>query len=167
MSEICTCRDNDPCYFHKGVTAVSGSVVMPPAEKKNSLTGYADIDAFLNDVLDTMRVKGHDYRQGNDDDLLHNFRTVGESVSVPMEKVWFTYFYKHYSALATYIKEGGQQESEPIESRVKDMIVYLLLFYKMVKEQRTPKEPVYIFAPSYSPPEAVVEEHSSVPASKP
>jgi len=99
-------------------------------------TGHDDIDNFLRECLETMRAKGHDYRQGNDDDLLHNFRTVAESVGTDMEKVWFTYFYKHYSAVATFIKEGGQQESEPIEGRIKDLIVYLLLFHRMVQEKK-------------------------------
>lgn len=100
------------------------------------LTGYQDIDAFLYDCLDTMKKKGHDYRQGNDDDVLHNFRTVAETVGTDMMKVWFTYFYKHFSAMATFIKEGGQSESEPIEGRIKDQIVYLLLFYRMVQEHK-------------------------------
>ena len=102
-------------------------------------TGYEDIDRFLAECFDTMKKKGHDYRQGNDSDVLHNFRTVGESVGLDMTKVWFTYFYKHYSALVTYIKEGGQSESEPIEGRVKDMIVYLLLFYHMINENKEKK----------------------------
>lgn len=102
------------------------------------LTGYDDIDEFLNDCLETMRVKGHDYRQGNDADLLHNFRTVAQTVNSDMMKVWFTYFFKHYAAMATFIKEGGQSESEPIEGRIKDQIVYLLLFYRMVQEKKAP-----------------------------
>lgn len=100
-------------------------------------TGYKDIDTFLDDCLDTMRKKGHDYRQGNDDDLLHNFRTVAEMVEIPMEKVWFVYFYKHFSAMTTFIKEGGQSESEPIEGRIKDQIVYLLLMYRLSQEMKT------------------------------
>lgn len=100
-------------------------------------TGHKDIDAFLRECIDTMRAKGHDYRQGNDDDILHNFRTVGEAVGSDMLKVWFTYFYKHYAALVTFIKNGGQTESEPIESRIKDMIVYLLLGYQIIQEKKT------------------------------
>ena len=107
-----------------------GDSVVPPN------TGFRDIDRFLYDTFEVMRKKGHDYRQGNDADLLHNFRTVANSVGTPMEKVWFTYFYKHYSALVTFIKEGGQQESEPIEARITDLIVYLVLFWKMVQEIR-------------------------------
>ena len=100
------------------------------------MTGYPDLDTFLTSTLEVMRRKGHDYRQGHDDDLLHNFRTVADSVGIPMEKVWFTYFFKHYAALATYIREGGQSESEPIEGRIQDLIVYLVLFYRMVQEAK-------------------------------
>lgn len=111
-----------------------------PDQKVLNITGFADIDGFLADVFDTMAKKGHDYRQGNDSDLLHNFRTVANTVGTDMEKVWFTYFYKHYAAMCTFIKEGGQSESEPIEGRIKDQIVYLVLFWKMVQERKQAKE---------------------------
>ena len=132
--------------------------VAKPYHGKNvaKLTGYYDIDVFLDDCLSTMQSKGHDYRQGNDNDLLHNFRTVGETVGLPMEKVWFTYFYKHYSALTTFIKEGGQSESEPIEGRIKDMIVYLLLFYRMTTNAKRNELgdtfPVSVKFPELNPP---------------
>lgn len=101
------------------------------------ITGYPHLDEYLQDVFRTMKQKGHDYRQGNDADLLHNFRTVAETVGTDMEKVWFTYFYKHYAAMVTFIKEGGQKESEPIKDRVKDMIVYLVLFHDIIDEMNT------------------------------
>lgn len=101
-----------------------------------SYTGHRDVDVFLHDTLEIMRKKGHDYRQGNDSDLIHNFRKVAEQVDEPMMKVWFTYFYKHYAALTTYIKNGGQSESEPIEGRISDMIVYLLLFREIVRQAK-------------------------------
>lgn len=103
------------------------------------ITGFPDVDQFLADTFEVMRKKGHDYRQGNDADLLHNFRTVADNVGSDMMKVWFTYFYKHYSAMVTYIKEGGQSESEPIEGRITDQIVYLVLFWKMVQEKKGKK----------------------------
>ncbi len=99
-------------------------------------TDYRDINDFLEECLETMRVKGHDYREGNDDDLLHNFRTVSRDLDVPMEKVWYIYASKHWKAIKTFIKEGGQSESEPIEGRIKDVIVYLLLFYRMVQDNK-------------------------------
>lgn len=156
---MCTCKTNDPCYLHKNIMpTTSDSRVTGQINVKTEITttdskepvkwiqldgnqplrntGYLDIDIFLDECFKTMRDKGHDYRQGNDADILHNFRTVANSVDSDMEKVWFTYFYKHYSAMVTYIKEGGQRESEPIEGRIKDQIVYLLLFWKMVQEKK-------------------------------
>lgn len=116
------------------------------------LTGHHSVDKFLEKTLEIMRVKGHDYRQGNDNDLIHNFRTVSEAVNEPMEKVWFTYFYKHYAALTTYIKNGGQSESEPIEGRISDLIVYLLLFHEILldkekkRKENLAKNPVHLMA---------------------
>lgn len=136
----CTCKPNDPCYVHKveAIRKEASVDVKPPLRN----TGYLDIDIFLDECFKTMRDKGHDYRQGHDDDILHNFRTVANSVDSDMEKVWFTYFYKHYSAMVTYIKEGGQRESEPIEGRIKDQIVYLILFWKMVQEKKNSQKVV-------------------------
>lgn len=103
---------------------------------KHTYTDDHAINAFLDECFQTMKSKGHDYRQGDDTDILHNFRTVASAVDTDMMRVWYTYFFKHYAALVTYIKEGGQSESEPITGRVKDMIVYLLLFYKILDEAK-------------------------------
>jgi hypothetical protein len=103
------------------------------------LTGYKDIDEFLRGCLSTMHNKGHDYREGNDDDLLHNFRTVGEDMNLSPEKVWYIYASKHWKAIKTFIKEGGQSESEPIDGRIKDMIVYLLLLYRRTEDMKRDK----------------------------
>lgn len=136
MSE-CSTRDccngdyDDECVHDYG-PRWPGECASPSVSLVNS-TGDCSLDEFISDCLRTMSSKGHDYQQGTRD-ILHNFRTVADAVGVPMEKAWFTYFYKHYSALVTYIKEGGQSESEPIRGRIKDMIVYLLLFTKVVEE---------------------------------
>lgn len=137
----CRLPENKPPFPYAGPLCMCGpdaDIEPPPKPPVLKNTGYADLDLFLDDCFKTMREKGHDYRQGNDADLLHNFRTVADTVGVDMMKVWFTYFYKHYSAMATFIKEGGQSESEPIEGRIKDQIVYLLLFYRMVQEKKAP-----------------------------
>lgn len=100
------------------------------------LSGDKQIDQMIVDCLNTMRTKGQEYTIGSVDRLA-NFRTVGEQVGEPMEKVWFTYFYKHYSALVSYIKNGGVKSNETIQSRIMDCIVYLLLFHKMSIELDT------------------------------
>lgn len=114
-------------------------------------TGDEDIDATIRTCLEIMKSKGADYTIGSSD-RLHNFRTVGEFTGQSMESVWGVYFYKHVSALFAYIK--GKTESEPIEGRVQDCIVYLLLFSKMIAEKKREstskapydgwKDPVYV-----------------------
>src|SRR6185295_12978655 len=91
-------------------------------------TGDADFDRMLARVVDTVASKGKEYTVGSADRLA-NFRGVGQDVDVPMEKVWYTFFNKHYRALQSYIKNGCKvQSNEGIDGRILDLIVYLLLF---------------------------------------
>ncbi len=98
------------------------------------LTGDAEFDRMLTDCITTLETKGAEYTGGSID-RLNNFRTIGLEIELPMEKVWYTYFNKHLRALQSYIKNGCVVKSnEPIDGRIMDLITYLLLFYKMVKE---------------------------------
>lgn len=98
------------------------------------LTGDAEFDRILTDCITTLETKGAEYTGGSVD-RLNNFRSIGEEIELPMEKVWYTYFNKHLRALQSYIKNGCVVKSnEPIDGRIMDLITYLLLFYKMVKE---------------------------------
>lgn len=112
-----------------------GFAVVREAGDKTVITGDPDFDEILDKCCEILGVKGQDYTIGNKD-RLHNFRTVANFCDLtPMQSLG-VYFYKHVSAIFAFIKNGGQKESEPIEGRIADVINYMLLFYKMVKEQR-------------------------------
>lgn len=100
-------------------------------KKADSFTGDPDFDSILRQCIETMQSKGQDYAAGSSD-RLHNFRTVAEATGMTMEQVWSVYFYKHVSAILSYVKGG--HESEPIGGRITDAINYLLLFAKIIKE---------------------------------
>lgn len=85
--------------------------------------------------------KGQDYRVGNPD-VLHNFRSVGESLGIDPMIVLGIYMKKHLDAISNYIKTGGQSESEPIEFRIIDAIVYLVLLWAMINDRRNGSEDV-------------------------
>jgi len=105
--------------------------------KPTGLTGDPEIDSFLLDCFKTMEVKGKDYTLGNNDiDRLYNFRKVGGFIGLDMAKVWSVYFSKHIFAILNFVKTDGQSESEPIEERIKDAVVYLLLFLKITREMK-------------------------------
>ena len=98
------------------------------------LTGDEEIDAMLRWCIETFHRKGADYTQGSVD-RLKNFRDVARDTDQPMIKAWYTYAYKHWSAVVSFVKHG-QVESEPIEDRLMDVIVYCLLATKIVKEMQ-------------------------------
>ena len=103
--------------------------------KEKVMTGDADFDATLEECFKVLGVKGQDYTVGSKDRLA-NFNRAAELLSMRPEQVLAVYWYKHVAAVLSYIKTGGQSESEPIEGRIADNINYMLLFGKMVAEKK-------------------------------
>ena len=80
--------------------------------------------------------KGNDYTRGKGDlDRLDNFRVASEHMGITMEQALGVYTYKHWSAIERYCKEGAV-ESEPIESRLYDMINYSILLLLWIRESK-------------------------------
>lgn len=110
-------------------------------QQKKSFS-HASFDLMVADtfreIQELIKVKGGEY--SGDVDRLANFRRNAEDQGLPMESVWRTYAGKHWDALTQYVKDlnGGKtrQRSEPLEGRVDDLIVYLLLFKAMLRERQ-------------------------------
>jgi len=89
-------------------------------------------------VLDLSKVKGEEY--AGEVDRLNNFRRNAAMWGVELEQCWGVYAGKHWDALAQYIRDTAdgkeRTRSEPLESRVDDLIVYLLLFKCMLRERQ-------------------------------
>lgn len=94
------------------------------------------IEDSLEKVSNLMLTKGPDYTQGADD-RLQNFKKVGASLGVSPEIVWGVYAGKHWEAVTSYIR--GITESEPIESRIYDLIAYLLILRCLHEENKKPQ----------------------------
>lgn len=84
------------------------------------------------DALNLNRKKGKDY--AGDEDALSNFKQAAVQLDTTPEKVWAVYAHKHWSAIMAYCAEG-KLESEPIESRVKDVIVYCVLLLGLIEDK--------------------------------
>lgn len=82
------------------------------------------VEDTLEQVRKLMLTKGPDYTQGSAD-RLQNFKKVGASLGVSPKIVWGVYAGKHWEAITSYLR--GITESEPIESRIWDLIAYLLI----------------------------------------
>jgi hypothetical protein len=96
----------------------------------------ADFATLMEENFSTITeiniTKGHDY--AGDEDALANFKTAAAQLNLTPEQVWSVYAHKHWSAIMTYTSEGAVQ-SEPIEGRIHDVILYCFLLLGLVKER--------------------------------
>lgn len=82
--------------------------------------------------------KGEEYARSEDDQLA-NFKRQAAEFGLQPEQVLAIYLNKHLDSIKTYIKHKTPTSiyalAEPIEGRIDDAILYLLLLKAMVIEQ--------------------------------
>lgn len=102
----------------------------------------ADFSALIATTFDTLKalnaIKGGEYSPGTD--KLANFREAGTRLRILPEQVLLVYFDKHYAALSNYVGDLATHKervrSEPIDGRIDDLLLYLLLFKALLQERR-------------------------------
>lgn len=96
-------------------------------EFKTLRDNHYDQIARINDT------KGKDY--AGDKDALANFKVIGKDLGLDPMTVWGVYASKHWSAIMAFIREG-KVESEPIEGRLHDVILYCFLLLGLIQERK-------------------------------
>lgn len=95
------------------------------------------LSATMEEIGKLSVLKGGEY--AGDGDRLANFRRNAVALGLPMETIWAVYAAKHWDAVQQYIQDlntGKQrQRLEPIEGRIDDLLVYLILFKAICKER--------------------------------
>jgi hypothetical protein len=86
-------------------------------------------DEVYRGIVGLNATKGHDY--AGEEDALVNFKEAADELGVSPYTIWFVYFHKHWSAIRTFLREG-QVESEAIEGRIDDAILYLFLLRGLI-----------------------------------
>ena len=89
-------------------------------------------------ILELTRSKGADY--ASDVDRLSNFKLNAERMGLTEYQIWGVYANKHWDAINAFIRNDGQLESEPIESRVHDIIVYSFLLLGLIEDRKKSEE---------------------------
>lgn len=90
------------------------------------------IKALNTEAAELFEKKGADY--AGSVDIVRNFKSHGERLELPAEMIWAVYASKHWDAVMSYCREG-QVESEPIQGRVLDLIVYLYLLMALIVDK--------------------------------
>lgn len=96
----------------------------------------SDFKALMEATFEVVRglagTKGEEYAR--DEDQLKNFKRSGDEAGILPEQTWVVFFNKHIDSIKHYIKTG-HRSSEPIEGRIDDAILYLLLLKGLLVEK--------------------------------
>lgn len=74
-----------------------------------------------------------------DEDALAGFKFAARDAGITNYQAWLIFARKHWGAIATFCRNGGQLESEPIEERLKDMINYCTLLKCLIEDEKINK----------------------------
>lgn len=105
---------------------------------KGEFNGF--LQAKLKEILDTNKSGQSEYALS--ENAFDNFNRLAAELGMDRKQVLMVYFSKHRDGVISFLK-GHTSQREPVQGRIKDMIVYLLLLWGMVEEEQglpRPKE---------------------------
>lgn len=99
---------------------------MTPQEFETSI-----LNPTLSAVCTLSATKGKEYTQ--DGERLKNFKDLASDLGISPESVCFIFLKKHIDAIKSFVK-FKEVYSEPIEGRIDDAILYLILLKALISE---------------------------------
>ena len=69
------------------------------------------------------------------DNVFANFERIGSALDISREKVLMIYLLKHVDGIKAYVN-GYKSQREDVRGRITDVIVYLMLLWGMVEENK-------------------------------
>ena len=89
---------------------------------------------ILPKVLQTRDAGQKEYAQ-DEDNVFANFERIALAIDVDRERVLMTYLLKHIDGISAYTK-GHKSQREDVRGRLTDAIVYLMLLWSMIVQER-------------------------------
>ena len=71
----------------------------------------------------------------DEDNVFANFERVAKSIDTDRKKVLMVYLLKHIDGISAYTK-GHHSQREDVTGRITDAMVYLMLLWGMVEEEK-------------------------------
>jgi len=90
---------------------------------------------FDDEIMETRAAGQAEYAHDTDNAFANFERTAGE-LGLRREQVLWVFAMKHRDGIAAYL-QGHTSQREDVTGRIKDLIVYLLLLWAMVEQDRT------------------------------
>ena len=92
-------------------------------------------DNEIMPAIGSMREAGQKEYAHDFDEIFANFNRIANSLDCDRKKVLMTYLLKHVDGINAFVK-GHTSQREDIIGRITDCIVYLMLLWGMVIEER-------------------------------
>jgi predicted AAA+ superfamily ATPase len=96
------------------------------------------IEVIIHEVKKT-RDEGQKEYAHTKSNVFANFERTADLLDESREKVLMTFLLKHIDGIAAHVK-GHESQREDITGRLKDAIVYLMLLWGMIEEERSKDE---------------------------
>ena len=92
------------------------------------------MNAIIKEVTST-RDEGQKEYAHDEKDVFANFNRVANLLEEDRMKVLMTYMLKHIDGIAAYVK-GHKSQRENVTGRITDCMVYLMLLWGMIEEEK-------------------------------
>lgn len=96
---------------------------------------FADVQEGIFEACKVLRNQGQAEYAGGEN-AFGNFERLATKLQIDRKKVLLTYAEKHLDGIYAYVN-GHKSQREPIQGRIKDLIVYLTLLYGMMEEEES------------------------------
>ena len=100
---------------------------------------YDDMSNLMDRVIipqiKQTRASGQAEYARTEQDVLANFKRIGNSLNLPVEKVISVYLMKHFDGVLSYA-EGHKSQREDVTGRLTDIIVYCCLLWASIEDNR-------------------------------
>ena len=136
-------RTTGPKPTKNGSTANLGSgalttKIQPKHPGSAQLVNSTEFESrYLRDTLERLieltRSKGREY--ANSDDQLANFKRLALRLGLTPAQVCTVYLTKHLDSIDSWVRNPDQDLSEPIEGRIDDAILYLILLKAIAHDE--------------------------------
>ena len=92
-------------------------------------------DKEIMPAISSMREAGQKEYAQDIDEIFANFHRIADDMSIDRKQVLMVYMLKHIDGINAFIK-GHESQREDVTGRITDCIVYLMLLWGMIKEER-------------------------------
>lgn len=91
------------------------------------------MDRVIQEIQSLCEAGQKEYAGG--ENAFGNFERIASRIDTSREKVLWTYLTKHLDGIESHIK-GHISQREPVEGRINDAIVYLIILRGMVEDSK-------------------------------